>query len=463
MRAARWIRVSSGSQSEESQIPVIDDKCAELGWEVIDRTFRLHDKSASKGEQQAEQDAAVDALAAGEFDVLVCTESDRLDRRGPRAAYAFLWRLEVVAGRSDVVFVANDPKFGQDDIGSEILSTIRMAGARDEIKLKKRRINETFREMDANGAFRGQPPVGYEAVGVKYAMRLVPSSRAQDIRDAFIDAAGDFSTTALGERLGMIPDAVSKMLKNKVYSTGRYEVHRHDGVVAVHRCEPLVTVAQQNAALEGLKRRRTGDNVSSRALTEDDYSGALWCPCGASTGMHRYFAGGRKNKNGTTSPKVRRYRCDGPDGCGKSVRADDADSEAEKEMRVLDNVPVLVTRVVNDAAGYKDELERVILELRELPLRGLDDDQEDAEKTRLRAERDRLKPLAEAEGERRTVSEILRREDGSIVTHGQRWAALDMAGRRIALTRELKITVQSLGDRSGRVKAEVSGWVDVSL
>lgn len=434
MRAARWIRVSSGSQDEQSQIPVIDAECAKLGWTVVERVFRLHDKSASKGEQQAEQDAAVAAMANGEFDILVCTESDRLDRRGPRAAYAFLWKLELASGRPQVVHVANDPMFGQDDIGSEILSTARMAVARDEVALKQRRIADKFREMDANGAFRGMTPAGYESVGAKYAKRLVPSSRAQDVRDAFADAVS-MSTTALGTRLGMTADAVAKMIRKPVYSTGQYTVKRADGVTVIHRCEPLVTPGIQARAIAAIERRRTGDNVTSRALAKDDFSGALWCHnCGGGT-MHRYYGG----KDGA---HTRRYICR---KCRKSVKADNADAAVNEFMSA--SMGMWIEPVWIDGDDHQAELDRVQMELRELPARGLDDDEEDSERTRLRAERKRLEVLPRTSGHWEG-----RMSDKSV---GALWDAKTTSERRAwAVSGEFKLWVKATGDRSGNVTVD---------
>lgn len=447
MRAARWIRVSTGSQDESTQLQVCDEAIAARGWEVADRLFRLHDKSAAKGEQQAEQDAVVDAMANGEFDILVCTESDRLDRRGPRAAYAFLWRLEIAAGRSDVVHVANDPQFGQDDAGSEVLSTMRMVAARDEIKLKKRRVNDKFRVMDDNGAFRGHPPLGYVVTGEKYAKRLVPGERAQEVRDAFA-AAVTSSTGKLGKRLGITDDAVADLLRNATYSSGQYKLKRADGVTVIHRCEPLVTPEVQRRAVEAMERRRTGDNVSGRALAKDDFSGAYMCGACGSRFMHRYYSPGRIKADGTRPEKARRYICLRKlGGCGKSVHADNADTQVDLEMS--GHPGTWIESVWIDGNDYQADLDRIRLELSELPKRGLSDDQEDDERARLRTERKRLEALPRETGhwEGRLTGQSL----------GARWDAMATTSERRAWLAdgELVVLVKAAGDRSGGVTVEI--------
>ena len=128
------VRVSTGGQDKKNQIPDIKGYCD--GRYNIVKQYKLHDKSARKGEQQEKLNEVIADMAAGLIKVLVCWHSDRLDRRGPKAGYAFLYAAELVGGRIESVL---DPDFGKDDAGSEVLTTIRMAAARDESDLKSAR------------------------------------------------------------------------------------------------------------------------------------------------------------------------------------------------------------------------------------------------------------------------------------------------------------------------------------
>lgn len=228
---------------------------------------------------------------------------------------------------------------------------------------------------------------------------------------------------------------------------GRYSVKRADGVTAVHRCDPLVTPAVQAAAITALEARRTGDNVTSRAIAKEDFSGALWCPCGTRT--HRYYSGGRKRADGTVGPKLRRYVCK---ACGKSVNADAADAEVMEHFSSSLS-PHIVMRLIpgddNSAA-----LERVQMELRELASRGLDEDEEDRLRASLRAEKRRLEGLPSTPA--RTVTEIARRADGTVITEGDHWTSLAMDERREWLLRgELQAIVRTLPGRTGKVGLSV--------
>jgi hypothetical protein len=327
--------------------------------------------------------------------------------------------------------------------------------------------------MDEAGAFRGIAPAGYAIAGAEHAKRLVPATErrevkrtrqdrasddpkakievtvtlpsAADIRQAFDDAPM-VSTVKLAERLGMSPDGVNAMLRNRVYSTGSYPVKRHDGVTVIHRCEPLVTHAVQDRALQALERRRTGDNVSSRALAKDDFSGALWCDSCQLATMYRYYGGGRKRADGTPGPKVRRYVCG---NCRKSVDAGHADAEVSALMSGRTE-PWLKPEWVSSSDDYKGELESVLRELDELTRRGLDRRAEQAERERLWAEQDRLEPLAEAS--------VAGHWEGKFTgkSEGQHWGEMEStAGRRAWLASgEFRIYVKAAPGRKGNVLAE---------
>jgi hypothetical protein len=304
--------------------------------------------------------------------------------------------------------------------------------------------------MDDAGSFRGCVPGGYKSIGPKYGKHLVPDSqREAGIRQAFEDATTGTGTTALGTQLGMSADAVCKLLKNPIYSTGRYQIIRGDGVIVTVRTEPLVKPSVQASAIAALESRRTGDNVTSRAIRKDDFSGALYCPCGAAGRMHRYFGGGKPRKDGSPSPRVRRYRCE---DCGKSVRADDADQAVRDLMSSLRGP--WMDRWLISGDDHTAELDRARLELDELPKRHLPRAETMAEMTRLYDEIERLEALPSVPA--RTVTGFKRDEAGNVLTEADRWQSLDNAERRVWLTRgEFRVTVKPEAGRTGRVHAEL--------
>ena len=52
-QAGRWFRVSTGGQDEANQVPAVDRWCESHDYDVA-RTYTLHGKSASKGQQDKE-------------------------------------------------------------------------------------------------------------------------------------------------------------------------------------------------------------------------------------------------------------------------------------------------------------------------------------------------------------------------------------------------------------------------
>jgi site-specific DNA recombinase len=96
--AGIWIRVSSGGQDEGSQLPDIERHCTVQGYRV-ERRYELHDRSASKGEQQAKLDAMISDMREGAIRVLVCWHDDRLERRGGMDLLKILADVKDAGGR----------------------------------------------------------------------------------------------------------------------------------------------------------------------------------------------------------------------------------------------------------------------------------------------------------------------------------------------------------------------------
>jgi hypothetical protein len=365
----------------------------------------------------------------------------------------------------------DEPHFGAPDKLGRLLTMLAQDDNHEYSKILSGHINRKFRWMDDLGSFRGAPPAGYASVGPKYGKHLaervgreevtrkrtvngvktevtVTLPTADDVRQAITDCATGTATTALGRRLGMTPDAIAKLVRNTFYSTGIYEIRRADGVTVAYKIagKPLVTPTVQASAISALESRRKGDNVSSRSLRDgkDDLSGALRCGhCGQRA--YRYYGGGKKRKDGSTGPRAKRYACE---SCHKSVSADNADRAVHDLMAA--RIEPWMTMIIVPGNDVAAQLDRVKLELRELAGRGLDEDTEDAERARLRGERKRLESMPIVPDRR--VHGMARREDGSIVTEGQRWESLSMAERREWLTDgTITITVQAAPGRKGDV------------
>ena len=76
---AGFVRVSTGSQDEISQIENITEESEQRGITIV-KWFKLHGYSASKGEQEPALREAIADIERGDYSLLIVTESRSLDR-----------------------------------------------------------------------------------------------------------------------------------------------------------------------------------------------------------------------------------------------------------------------------------------------------------------------------------------------------------------------------------------------
>jgi hypothetical protein len=115
---------------------------------------------------------------------------------------------------------------------------------------------------------------------------------------------------------------------------------------------------------------------------------ALFCLCCEDSPMYRHRALSRGRP-------YFYYRCFGRGSerrsCGNMVRVELVDAAVNKIMAVTFDIPVMRHEIVHgNEAEIGAEIERIKFELSQLGKLGLSDEEEDAERARLRAERDRV-------------------------------------------------------------------------
>ncbi len=76
---AGFVRVSTGSQDEASQVKTIKADAEQRGVTLV-KWFTLHGYSASKGTQEPALREAIADIERGDYAALIVTESSRLDR-----------------------------------------------------------------------------------------------------------------------------------------------------------------------------------------------------------------------------------------------------------------------------------------------------------------------------------------------------------------------------------------------
>jgi hypothetical protein len=188
------------------------------------------------------------------------------------------------------------------------------------------------------------------------------------------------------------PRSLGELIRNPVYLGTHCDA---DGkpvhIWTTDDCKELVdafTWQQANKSLDS-RPKRGPMNTGNAALLK----GALRCEsCGGP--MYRINSGSRR-KDGTKIAHLY-YRCAGTGaarkGCGVMIDLDLADAAALHMLRRHLDTPV-IERVLIAGKDWSAEVAHVEFELSRLGMQGLDEDDEDAKRAELRAEKKRLLAL----------------------------------------------------------------------
>ena len=394
-RAGKWIRVSSGGQDEANQEPDIDKHCAGLGYDVV-KTYTLHDKSASKGEQQAKLDEVLADMRSNEIRALVCWHSDRLERRGVLETLLFIAKVKEAGGR--VVSTQ------EGILDEESLPTIINAHMNHEkSKHLAEQVGLAHKRIRDNGAVLGRAPWGMTITGEKYSKQLAGTDEGRTwVPRIFSRVIEGWSLARIsvwlksegiaGDHGPWYESTVGAMIRNPAYMGFRCEQDpktKKYGKI-LHKCEALVDPGVWRKAQESLDTRpkRGYTNPETRAML----AGVLKC------GNPQCDATGAPDSpmNRSRSSTKLYYRCCGTGAvrksCGTMVPLDLVDEAVNKIVAKTFNRPRLVRRVI-PGTDHTAELESLKFELRQLPARDLPWDEEDAERARLRAEHARIAAL----------------------------------------------------------------------
>ena len=131
---AAFVRVSTGSQDETSQVKIVNDYAAEHGITVV-KTFKLHGYSASHGTQEPALREAVADITRGDYTTLIVTESSRLDRREDLDAQAEIL-LAIRSAGGDIISIA-EPQFGKTDFAGRIVTLVAQHANAEKSKTVK--------------------------------------------------------------------------------------------------------------------------------------------------------------------------------------------------------------------------------------------------------------------------------------------------------------------------------------
>jgi DNA invertase Pin-like site-specific DNA recombinase len=229
--AGTWVRVSSGGQDEENQVPEVEGHCAARGY-LITRRYVLNDKRASVGEQQAKLDEMLQDMRDGIIKVLVFWHSDRLERRGSEYLQRDIRLIRDAGGRPESV---KEPWLGNDDISGEVMTAIAGTFSHQFIVHLKDQVRLAHDRIRANGGVGpGGTPWGYKVIGPKYQKELVPTDLCREyapqIFQRAIDGESYREIATWLDSQGVPPKrseqwhegSVRKLIRNRIYA-GRWQ------------------------------------------------------------------------------------------------------------------------------------------------------------------------------------------------------------------------------------------------
>jgi DNA invertase Pin-like site-specific DNA recombinase len=361
-----------------------------------------------------------------QYDGIIAFKNDRLSR----GVWADEARIRLWAeDHGKTLMIVDGPQWPPRHDGDKYSWEGQASAARKEWEEDRERSMRAQRELMEQGKLVGKPPWGYASAGEKYDRRAVTTPEGEQY------APEMFTRIADGEKLPAVakwlsevtgrtwhPRTVAILIRNTAYR-GRYQM---GGGKYVHQCPALVEGdlwRRANASLDARPSSRRGqrnDLTGASLLSGLAYCGNPECTAGDDSPMYRIAPPGRDVA----------YRCSGRGatrkGCGNLVTLADADALLNRLMSGLRR-PVL-RPVFHPATGHQIEIDDLTQQLRDLPLRELDDATEDAERARLRAARRALADLPATPA--RTEYVPVTGDDGEALTYGAKWAASDQAERR---------------------------------
>ena len=374
-RAGIWLRVSTGSQDELSQL-ADNQRWADAHGYHVTKVYQLHGKSAFKGQQQDGLDEVIADMRAGRIKVLIVWKASRVERRGAYNAFDLAQKVRAAGGRIEYVHDSylNDAN-EMSDVNLALAATLN----RRESENKADAIRNGLDIALANGAATTRPPWGITSEGTKRNKKFVPTDAGRKYvpeifsrvigGDSLRDVAAWLNTEQTGRKWSA--QTVKELVNSSTYA-GR--VLNSNGML-IHQCEALVDMgifAEANKVLSDAPRRAKGPKRTVALL-----AGVIECPnCGGP--MYRIHP--ERGESGAY------YRCKNSDGTMALM------SVVEKivtEFMAADTRPV--TRLVlvpgND---YSAEIEDTKFAMRSLDM---DADDYDERHGALRARLAELKSL----------------------------------------------------------------------
>ena len=401
---AGFVRVSTASQDEASQVKVITAECGQRGITIV-KWFRLHGYSASKGEQEPALREAIADMERGDYSVLVVTESRSLDRREDLDAQAEIL-LAIRRAGGDVISIA-EPQFGKTDFAGRVVTLVAQHANAEKSRTVKNTTYRGIMMIRDNRAHHGALPSFWATKGVRYSRQAYCDNPAA-VTDIYERVAGGESLSSIGRVHGLYPQSVRNVIRFAANHAGVIECsYTHDGRTETwaHEVTPVVGSAlwwRANKALNASKAG-AGANKGGRPVARPAnwISGVLDCPeCGGKLFLNAGLTSSRNSRTGkplAQKPRTPKLRCAGTArrrvACGRFKGTDGQPViDLLTAMFAGDGTPILAFQRV---AGNAHELDSMHAELRRIQAR-LSATEDDDELDALVAERKAVKARIEA-------------------------------------------------------------------
>ena len=387
---AGFVRVSTGSQDETSQIKIITEESEQRGITIV-KWFKLHGYSASKGEQEPALREAIADMERGDYSLLVVTESRSLDRREDLDAQAEIL-LAIRRAGGDVISIT-EPQFGKTDFAGRVVTLVAQHANAEKSRIVKTTTYRGIMMIRDNKAHHGSLPTFWAIKGVRYAKQAYCENPAAVV-DIYKRAANGEAVASIGRVHDLYPSSVRTIIRFAANHTGVIECsYTHEGQTETwaHEVTPVVDSPlwwRANKALEANKTDGRG-NKGGRpvARPENWVSGILDCPkCGGKLFLNAGLTPAKHWRTG--KPRVQRPRrprllCG---GTGKR-RLSCSDFKAIDGQPIINLITAMFANDTTDilafqrVAGNAHELDALNAELRKIQARlsaTEDDDKLDA-------------------------------------------------------------------------------------
>lgn len=366
--ALAFVRVSTGSQDESTQVRDLLKYAEDNGIRIISQTV-LHGYSASAGTQEPALREAIEGIELGRWRLILVTDSSRLDRREDLDAQAEIL-LAIRQAGGDVISIT-EPQFGKTDFAGRMATLVAQYGNAEKSRTVK---NQTWRGMQAiiaNGAMHGQLPVFWETAGERFRKQAVCTD-PDAVREVYDEIRNGHSLSGVAREYGTYPQSIRRLVRTDANRTGIFECrYTYQGQTYTWQhtspSDPPVDSELWHAANRVMgERGAVMNNLGGRPITQARswISGLLPCPgCNG----HLYVVRGKSLRCGG---KGKDRRSCGVHGIDLARVTSQIESIVER-----DDVAVYRYQRVNGNQGELDELKSELDRVRQT-LAITDDDDE---------------------------------------------------------------------------------------